>query len=46
LSGNTFKPGSLKGVKKERKMASIIDIMVWRFAFMISPLTSNIFEKS
>jgi capsid portal protein len=46
LSENTFKPSSLKGVKRERKMVSIIDIKVWWFAFMISPLTSNTFEKS
>jgi hypothetical protein len=46
LLGNTFKPSSIKGVKKERKMASIVDIMVWRFAFMILPLISNTFEKS
>jgi hypothetical protein len=46
LLGNTFKPGSLKGVKKGRKVASIIDIMVWWFAFMILLLISNTFEKS
>jgi hypothetical protein len=46
LSGNTFKPSSLRGVKKERKIASIIDIMVWCFAFMILLLISNTFEKS
>jgi hypothetical protein len=45
-SGNTFKPSSLKGVKKEKKVASIIDIMVWWFAFMILLLISNTFEKS
>ena len=46
LSENTFKPSTLKGKKKERKMASIIDIKVWWFAFIISPLKSNTFEKS
>jgi hypothetical protein len=46
LSENMFKPSSLKGVKKERKMASGMDIKVWRFTFILLPLRPNIFEKS
>jgi hypothetical protein len=46
LSENTFKQSSLRGVKKESKIESIINIKEWWFAFIIPPLKVYTLEKS